>query len=394
MRILRCVRSVNRGGGGPIEGLLQMSQLHLQQGHEVEVLSLDGSSDPCVAECPLPVNAIGATSAGYGFSRQWDRWLRANHQRFDAVVVHGLWQYQSFGTWRALRHTTTPYFVFAHGMLDPWFKHAYPLKHIKQWLYWPWAEYRVLRDARAVFFTCEEERRLARESFWLYRSEERVVNYGTSSPGGDPAKQREAFYAVAPQLRDKRLILFLGRIHEKKGCDVIIEAFQRVMQSGTPSTRDLRLVIAGPDPDGWSIKLQRLAQRLGVADQICWPGMLTGDVKWGAFPAAEIFALPSHQENFGIPVVEALACALPVLITDKVNIWREIESDGAGLIGEDNVAGFAPVIRRWLYMSEHKRALFRAAAQRWFELRFDLAGTASRFIDTLQSLIPSCAPRP
>ena len=67
--------------------------------------------------------------------------------------------------------------------------------------------------------------------------------------------------------------------------------------------------------------------------------MLTGDVKWGAFPAAEIFALPSHQENFGIPVVEALACALPVLITDKVNIWREIESDGAGLIGEDNVAG-------------------------------------------------------
>ena len=64
---------------------------------------------------------------------------------------------------------TPAYFVFTHGMLDPWFKRTYPLKHLKKWLYWPWAEYRVLRDAQAVLFTCEEERILARQSFWLYK---------------------------------------------------------------------------------------------------------------------------------------------------------------------------------------------------------------------------------
>ena len=76
---------------------------------------------------------------------------------FDAVIINGLWQYHSFGAWRALRGTATPYYVFPHGMLDPWFKRSFPLKHLKKWLYWPWAEYRVLRDARAVIFTCEAE---------------------------------------------------------------------------------------------------------------------------------------------------------------------------------------------------------------------------------------------
>jgi glycosyltransferase involved in cell wall biosynthesis len=118
-----------------------------------------------------------------------------------------------------------PYFVFTHGMLDPWFKRHYPLKHLKKWLYWPWGEYRVLRDARALMFTCEEERRLARESFWLYKANECVTNYGTARPEGDSEKQREAFLSEFPELRGKRVLLFLGRIHEKKGCDILIQSF-------------------------------------------------------------------------------------------------------------------------------------------------------------------------
>src|SRR5262249_24621381 len=82
---------------------------------------------------------------------------------------------------------------FTHGMLDPWFKRRYPLKHLKKWLYWPWAEYRVLRDARAVLFTCEDERRLASRSFWLYRAHERVVGYGIAPPGGGPEAERQGF---------------------------------------------------------------------------------------------------------------------------------------------------------------------------------------------------------
>ena len=85
-------------------------------------------------------------------------WLRENATRYDAVIVNGIWQYHSYATWLALHRSETPYFVFTHGMLDPWFKRRHPLKHLKKWLYWPWADYRVLRDAQAVIFTCEEER--------------------------------------------------------------------------------------------------------------------------------------------------------------------------------------------------------------------------------------------
>ena len=102
-------------------------------------------------------------------------------------------------------------------MLDPWFKRQYPLKHVKKWLYWPSAEYRVLRDASAVLFTSEEERRLARRSFWLYRCNEMVINYGTAAPPADDGASADRFRRAFPSVGDKRIILFLGRIHEKKG---------------------------------------------------------------------------------------------------------------------------------------------------------------------------------
>src|SRR6266481_4864459 len=106
-----------------------------------------------------------------------------------------------------------------------WFKRAYPLKHLKKWLYWPWAEYRVLRNASAVCFTCEEERKLARQSFWLYRCNEKVVAFGTAAPGGDAQAQKRLFLSHYMELQGRRFILFLGRIHPKKGCDLVIRAF-------------------------------------------------------------------------------------------------------------------------------------------------------------------------
>jgi glycosyltransferase involved in cell wall biosynthesis len=217
MNLLRSIATVNPAHGGPIEGIRQVTRVHRSQGHEVEIVSLDDPRDPWVLEAPFRVHAVGPGHGGYRFSTRLAPWVRTHAARFDAVILHGLWQYSSFGAWRGLRQSGRGYFVFPHGMLDPWFKRAYPLKHLKKWLYWPWAEYRVLRDARAVLFTCEEERRLARESFALYRCRELVVNYGTAPPDGDVVRQRAAFLDRFPAIREKTLLLFLGRIHPKKG---------------------------------------------------------------------------------------------------------------------------------------------------------------------------------
>lgn len=380
MKILRVIPSLDPQFGGPIEAARTIDQELLRQGHDPEVVCLDAPGLDFHSKYPAPVHAIGPSRVGYRYNGRLVSWLRENRLRFDVVVVDGLWQYHTLGVWRALAGTDTPYFVFTHGMLDPWFKRAYPLKHLKKWLYWPWAEYRVLRDARAVIFTCEEERLLARKSFWLYRCIEEVTAFGTSAPPADAASIVEYFLSKYPHLRGKRQVLYLSRIHEKKGCDLLIEAFAKVA-SGDP---DLHLVIAGPDQTGWVTKLKQQAQRLGVAGRITWPGMLQGSDKWGAFYSAEVFCLPSHQENFGIVVAEALACGKPVLISNKVNIWREIEADGAGIVMDDTLQGTAGALQNWLKMAPETKENVQQSARQCFDSRFRIDRAATSLVNILQ----------
>jgi glycosyltransferase involved in cell wall biosynthesis len=252
---------------------------------------------------------------------------------------------------------------------------------LKKWAYWPWADYRVLRDARAVLFTSEEERLQARRSFWLYRAEERVVAYGTTAPPDNAGKLKEDFLAAHPNLRGKRVLLFLSRIHEKKGCDLLIRAFARIA-SLDPK---LELVMAGPDQSGWVGRLKELAKELNIADRICWPGMLQGDMKWGAFYDAEAFVLPSHQENFGIAVAEALGCGLPVLISDKVNIWREVQSSGAGLIAPDTLDGTIRLLNEWLSLTEERRQAMALAARELFQRQYTVEAMAKSLLDVVSA---------
>lgn len=382
MKILRSIHSVNPARGGPIESVKQSSAVLTRRGHDVEIISLDAPEDPWVRDCPVPVHALGPGRGSYGFAPRFSSWIRERHAHYDAVIVQGLWQYSSFGVWRALRGTPTPYFVFPHGMLDPWFKRTYPLKHLKKLFYWPWAEYRVLRNAAAVLFTSEEERRLARESFSPYRCNEVVVNYGTAAPKIDLAGAREDFFNAFPQLRGGRFLLFLGRLHEKKGCELLIEAFAGLRNSA-PADQSLGLVIAGPCADeGYEDQLKRMAAN---ASGITFTGMVSGSLKWGALSAADAFALPSHQENFGIAVAEALACGTPVLISNKVNIWREIAAAEAGYVENDDLAGTARLLERWVDTTPDVRATMKARASKCFTQHFEINRATDSLLEVLEN---------
>ncbi len=389
MKILHTISSANPRGGGPIEGINRLGTTLESLGHRVEIASLDSANAPFLRQSPLTIHALGPGISGYGLSTRFIPWMRANHRRYDAVIVNGIWQFHSLGTWRALRNSSTPYVVFTHGMLDPWFKKRYPLKHIKKWMYWPWAEYRVLRDAGAVLFTCEEERVLARQSFWLYRSNEVVVGYGTARPAIDSRACRKEFLARFPELEGKRLALFLGRIHPKKGCDLLIRAFAKVLKGDTA----WHLVFAGPDQTGWQKKLIAIAESLGVASRITWTGMVAGQTKWGAIDASEVFVLPSHQENFGIAVAEALAEGLPALVTNKVNIWREIEAGGAGLIADDNLDGICSLLRNYTELSAERKREMRRRAQECFEEKFEIK-KAAQSLHAILSYVTHLPPDP
>ena len=389
MKLLHVIHSTNPAGGGPIESLTQVARVMAEAGHSTEVLTLDDPSALWVRGFSFPVHAVGPGRTSYGYTPRLVSWLRENAANYDAVVVRGIWQYHSFGTWRALRESSTPYVVFTHGMLDPWFKKTYPVKHAKKWLYWPWAEYRVLRDAAAVLFTCEEEKLLARQSFWLYRCNEVAVSYGTSAPPDDTEIQKEAFFARYPELRNKRMALFLGRIHSKKGCDLLIEAFAKVLNKDP----DWRLVIAGPDQMGWRAKLEAQARERRVSDSITWTGMIAGEVKYGALKAAEVFVLPSHQENFGIGVAEALACGTPVLISDQVNIWREVEGDGAGIVAKDDIDGTCALLNSWIALPNEQKSQMRRQARECFQRRFEIHRVAESLVRVLSGVIQTEKPQ-
>lgn len=364
LRLLQVVRSLRAEAGGVTTTVRHLTAELRARGDIVQLASLD----PADAAEP-GVHAFGRHALGYGYAAHFTPWLRAHRGEFDAVLVHGLWQYPGLGTWRALRGTDTPYFVFCHGMIDPWFKRTYPLKHAKKWLYWPWAEYRVLRDAAGVLFTCEEERRLARESFWLYRAREQVVPLGVAEPPPETDAQRDAFRAAVPALGAQPYLLFLGRIHPKKGLEELLRGY-----AATASGRkDLpALVVAGPCADeAYRRQLQALANGLGLDGRVHWLPMLTGAAKWGALHGCAAFVLVSHQENYGLAVVEALACSRPVLLSDQVNLWREITADGAGCAAPDTTAGVAALLARWLALAPTDRAQMARAARRCYKARFD-----------------------
>jgi glycosyltransferase involved in cell wall biosynthesis len=376
MRILHLIQSADPATGGPIEVI---RQLGLATGHEHihEVASLDPPAAPFAQSFPLPLHLLGPGSF-LGYSSRLIPWLVENARQYDFIVVHGLWRFVSFGSWIAFRRLQVRYGVMTHGMLDPWFKLKYPLKHLKKCLFWPWTEYRLIRDAQVVIFTCEEERRLARRSFWPYRCIETVTPIAVSGPSSfDRLVAKSAFVKSFPELSRKRCLLYLGRIQEKKGGLLLIEAFARMAKLNP----DIFLVMAGPGPEAYVSNLRSLASALGVADRIVWTGMIQGDLKWGAFHHAEAFVLPSHHENFGISVVEALACGTPVLISDKVQIWREIAESGAGLVEPDTLEGTQELLRRWLELTPAARDGMRAAATRCYEERFSSRRTALRTMD-------------
>ena len=380
MKILRLIRSLDPVGGGPAEGVRQITPHLTAFGISTTVASLDSPDATWLKVLCFDAIGLGPVLGAYGYRRHLLKSIRFLAQKSDCVIIEGLWQYHALATWRALRLMNVPYFVYPHGMLDPWFKRTYPLKHLKKMCYWPWADYRVLRDATAVLFTTEQERLLARQTFCLYQAKEKVVGYGTSSPPIQIIRQRSAFMERFPHLHDKRILLFLSRIHPKKGIDLLIEAFASVANLD----QSLELVIAGPDVVGLQARLQQRASTLGIAGRITWPGMLTGDLKWGAFRCAELFCLPSHQENFGIVVAEALACGLPVAISRQVNIAVEVISADAGIVHIDTAESTTAALREWLIMTPDSRAEMGARGQQLFAKRFDFASVAKNLIPVFE----------
>lgn len=459
MKLLHVISSMDPRNGGPCQGIRNLHPVVVASGGSVEVVCLDDAQTEYLKTEGIKVHALGQGRSAWQYHPALRPWLEQNLSRFDAVILNGLWQYPGYllSRLKAQNPKLPPYFVFPHGMLDPWFQRAKSrrLKAIRNWFYWKFAEQHVIRHADALFFTCAEELRLARETFRPYQPQREInVGYGVAAPPQFHERMTAAFAAKCPELGNRPYLLFLSRIHPKKGIDLLIRAYASVyansqLLSPNSNLPVPALVIAGPGLDtDYGRLIQRLAQELcggkvesreqktesgkqtadissqssevsgtakiesgnqkvemaaahdpkfplstfnfqlsKTAPAVLFPGMLTGDAKWGALYGCDAFALPSHQENFGIAVAEALACGKPVLISNQVNIWREIETAGGGLVAADDLPGTEQSLQRWKELNPTDRATMGARAFDCYTTKFSVVESGKTFVQTLRQLL-------
>jgi glycosyltransferase involved in cell wall biosynthesis len=415
MKLLHVISTMEPRSGGPCQGVRSLTPCIVEQGHTVEVVCLDEPNSDYLSTEDLCIHAVGKGQGAWRYHPALRPWLKQNLPRFDAVILNGLWQYPSYSlSQRAKGLRLPPNFVFPHGMLDPWFQRApgRRLKAIRNWFYWKLVEQRVIARAAAVCFTCVEEMRLAREMFRPYRPQREInVGFGVTRPPRFHKGMLDALAQKCPELNGRPYFLFLGRIHPKKGVDLLIKSYAAVFHGRSSATGGQELAVGGrppgssPNPNGsplpclvvagpgletpYGQQLQKMVSGLCPPASVLWPGMLTGDAKWGAIYNADAFALPSHQENFGIAVVESLACGTPVLISERINIWREIGEANAGLTADDTCAGAEHLFRRWANLSTAERTMMKQSALDLYENRFSIHLAAKNLLANIQELVPA-----
>jgi glycosyltransferase involved in cell wall biosynthesis len=348
MRILHVIANLAPRYGGPAKACVAMAQAVARLGHEVSIYTTN-QDGPGELAAPLdrPVRQEGVEIRYFPIQppRYWGtswplgRALAQNLKDYDLCHIHSLYLFHDLVAGHYCRKYGIPYLVRPHGTLDPYIHRRHRWRKA---LMEAWFENRNIRRAAALHFTSEEEMRLARP--YIGDAPGAVVPLGVDLKEfkdlPEPGRFRERF----PEIGDRQIVLFLGRINFKKGLDLLAPAMAQVLKR----REDVHLVVAGPDNEGWGGRVKGWLRDAGVLERATFPGMLLGVEKLAALRDARLFALPSYSENFGLAVVEAMAGGLPVVISDQVNIWREVEAAGAGLVGPCQPSSLAANLERLL----------------------------------------------
>jgi len=331
------------------------------------------------------IHKVGPGKTAYQYNPDLKKWLSANIINYSHVVVHGIWQYHNFATYQVIKNLVTrpKLLIMPHGMLDPYFQKAAgrKFKAFRNRIIWFVTEKSALNSADAVLYTCDEELLLARDTFPGYRPKQEFnVGLGVLAPPDENEIMHIDFRKKAAF--SGRYWLYLSRLHPKKGVKQLIEAYidLECLDPNLPF-----LVIAGPLDDDYAKMMKSLASK---NSKIIFVGMITGNAKWGAFYGCDAFILPSFQENFGIAIVEAMACKKPVVITRHINIWREI-IDGDGGIVLDNI-NVESIKKVFCHLESLPKKILHVKGEKAFDTYktyFDLKECAKRFVTQLETLV-------
>ena len=363
MKILHVLETLSPRYGGPVSVLLALAAAQQRAGHEVTVATTNADHPRGVYHAPgwdtladgaVPVYYAPVQFAPLRFSWSLADFLRRTVAEFDLVHIHGLYRFPpTYAAWQA-RRQGVPYIVRPHGSLDPYLYARSSTGRLGfKRLYERWFDLPNLHAAGAIHYTAEDERE--RAAFVKLRAPSFVVPNGLDWEHYRTLPARGALRARWG-LGDAPLVLFLGRLHFKKGLDLLVPAFDTLRRQ----IPDVQLVIAGPENDDYGQQVRGWVRERGLEAAVHFVGPLHGAEVVQAYVDADVFALPSYTENFGMTVVEALACALPVVISDQVNIHAEVSGAGAGLVTHCDADEVAQGLETLLNDAERRRAMGEA----------------------------------
>lgn len=331
MQITHYFPAMIEENGGVVRAILDMVSALADAGQSVSLLTHDS------LDCPPEwkeqssrgsnpqVVQLGSLLPGSKRMRSGDlRTLSKHIEKSDVVHLHTPWAPSNQQVGGLCRRMGTPYILTLHGMLDDW---CIEQKRWKKKFYLALGGRRLLENAAFVHCTAQEEQRQSRqhapEAHW--RVIPCLIDLQPYSVLPGPERAYEQFPQIATEGTS---LLFLSRLHPKKGIERLLEAVSLLAESSP----DFNVWIAGPGEEDYVGHLKKMARDLGLQDRSCFLGMVRDQLKLSLYQAADLFVLPTSQENFGLVSVEAMLCETPVLTTYGVDIWEDLQSGGATIV--------------------------------------------------------------
>ena len=378
IKILRIIHTLDPASGGPQNAILDNTISLQKLGIKVDILTGDNKKINLPKLKKIKVFNKGTGWFGdYGFNIKLFLWLLKNKDNYDYFIVHGLWSFYTLAS-RILLHKK--YFVFVHGQLDPYFAFD-GIKKIKKIIYWILIERQNLLSSKSLLLTSTIEKQLLDKTFVNTNGiTKTIVKYGILNEKINKKKVTDIFYENFPYLKKKNFLLFLGRFHDKKGCDILIKSLNKL------ATQNIRLniLLAGPDNE-YKDELKNLSKKYKLEKNLFWSDAIFGDIKSGAILASKGMVLASHGENFGVSLVESLSLNRPVITTNKVNIYKQILKYKAGLISNNNVNDFSKILKQFYLLNKKQILKMSNNSYRCFDENFNLSKKDKNFYKLLNS---------
>ena len=380
LNILHITPSMSPRWGGPVAVVSQLIPALSAEGIHCEIATATGHrvGDDPTAPQGVPTHIFQADLPARiwtAYSKALTRFLDDNITRFDLIHIHEIWHHPAYAAFRAARKNGVPYVLTPHGELGE--RH---LRH-KAWkkrIYMTAALDRILRNANALHAITPAERdRIARLG---YQTPVTVAPNGIDPTQFDNLPNPSKFEDRFPALKDKRVILFLGRLNPTKGLDILARAFTAIARRFP----DAALLVAGPDEEGGQRIMESILRSEGILDKTVFTGMLTGDDKLAALSRADLFILPSYSEGFSVAILEAMAARLPVVITKACN-FPEVAEHGAGLVVEASDRPVADATAT-LLSDPDLRARMGERARKLVSKRYTWRASAAIIADLYRSL--------